>query len=156
MPLNLDLADLSALAERARTTLENTARSAAITVTIDAPANLPTIRIDGEKIERVMINLLDNALRYTPQGGRVWITIEPGEGSQTFTVRDNGDGVPQELWNRIFDRFVQADTTRRKRGSKGSGLGLTFCKLAVEAHGGQIWVDRAPEGGAAFHFMLPT
>lgn len=155
MPLHLDNISLMGLAEHARTTLEQTAREAGITVTVDAPPDLPAVRADGEKIERVMINLLDNALRYTPQNGNVWITVDCTDAAQTVTIRDSGEGIPPDMWDRIFERFVQADTSRRKRGSKGSGLGLTFCKLAVEAHGGHIWVDRGQEGGAAFHFSLP-
>ena len=155
VPLNLDEVDLGLLADRAKFTLEGTARDAAITIAIERPHDLPRLKADADKIERVFINLLDNALRYTPQGGSVWISVDCGDTYQTVTLRDTGEGVPSDMRDRIFERFVQADTTRRKRGSKGSGLGLTFCRLAVEAHGGRIWVDQGPEGGAAFHFTLP-
>jgi signal transduction histidine kinase len=71
-------------------------------------------------------------------------------------VTDTGPGIPEKDRERVFERFVQLNKGERVRGSKGSGLGLTFCKLAIEAHGGRIWVDSGPEGGAAFHFTLPT
>jgi signal transduction histidine kinase len=156
VPLHVEPTHLPILAERARTTLEQNAKEANINVIVETPDDLPRVSADADKMERVFINLLDNALRYTPKGGNVWISIECGDGVQMVTIRDSGEGIPAEMWDRIFERFVQADTSRRKRGTKGSGLGLTFCKLAVEAHGGRIWVDAGPEGGAAFHFTLPA
>jgi signal transduction histidine kinase len=118
------------------------------------PPDLPPINADASMIDRVMTNLLDNAIRYTPQGGHIQVSIEPSEAVHTVTIADSGEGIPAEHRERIFERFVQVDTAKLQRGSKGSGLGLTFCRLAVEAHGGRIWVDDAPEGGAAFHFTL--
>jgi signal transduction histidine kinase len=72
------------------------------------------------------------------------------------TVSDSGEGIAPEDRDRIFERFFQGDLKRRKRGAKGSGLGLTFCRLAVEAHGGEIAVGEGPDGGAAFTFTLPV
>ena len=155
LPLALDLVDLRRVIQSAMQTLSQTAIEAEITLTLDALPEIPTLQADQEKIERVLINLLDNALRYTPQGGTIAVAATVQPEFVQVTVSDSGLGIPPEQRERIFDRFVQVNSSQRKRGTKGSGMGLTFCKLAVEAHGGQIWVEDTPEGGAAFHFTLP-
>ncbi len=156
MPLRREALDLRAAMVRAIQTLSATAEEAGITIHLEAPSGLPPVSADMDAIDRVLINLLDNAVRYTPADGDIWITLDAAPLFQTVTIRDTGEGIPPEQRERIFERFFQADTGRRKRGTKGSGLGLTFCKLAVEAHGGRIWVDEGPEGGAAFHVTLPV
>ncbi|GAB4477314.1 MAG: hypothetical protein Kow00124_20390 [Anaerolineae bacterium] len=156
MPLRLEPVDIGRLVQRAFKPLRAVAEDAGIAVSFDIPEDLPPMMVDADKIERVMLNLYDNALRFTPREGQIVIQITPGEGICQVTVSDTGPGVPEELRERIFERFVQAATGQRQRGSKGSGLGLTFCRLAVEAHGGRIWVTDSPIGGAAFHFTLPT
>lgn len=123
------------------------------------PADLPSIELDQSKIERVFNNLLDNAIRHTPEGGEIRLEamLIPGRGGVRFVqvnVTDTGKGVPEWAREKIFDKFEQVDKSAL-RGHRGSGLGLTFCRRVVEAHGGQIWVDRGPEGGAAFCFTLP-
>ncbi|HEC22832.1 MAG TPA: GAF domain-containing protein, partial [Chloroflexi bacterium] len=156
MALMLKPVSLKTLAQQAFQTLESVAAGADVEVRIEAPEDLPLISVDPDQIKRVMINLLDNALRYTPEGGQIRLIIEPFETYQKVSVIDTGEGIPPEYREKIFERFVQVESTRPKRGSKGSGLGLTFCRLVVEAHGGRIWVDEGPEGGAAFHFTLPV
>jgi GAF domain-containing protein/nitrogen-specific signal transduction histidine kinase len=156
IPLVLRPYDLKILADAARQTFKNVAAEANITMEIRAPDDLPLIVVDGDKMQRVFQNLLDNALRYTPRGGHVCISIQPDEAFYTVLVEDNGDGIPPADRQRIFDRFVQADPSRRKRGPKGTGLGLYFCRLVVEAHGGRIWVSDSSLGGAALCFTLPT
>ena len=123
---------------------------------------LPPVLIDEEKISRVLINLLDNALKFTPSSQPVTILAqrwaEPGDSGAApefvcCIVRDAGPGIPPEHREHIFDRFVQIDQPIGRR--RGTGLGLSFCRLAVEAHGGKIWVDDAPGGGSDFAFTLP-
>jgi signal transduction histidine kinase len=130
--------------------------SANLEVATDIPDDLPTVWIDDEKIRRVLINLLDNAVRYTPQDGRVLVSgrYDADQDVVIVCVSDTGPGIPREARHRIFDKFTQLDQ-RAIRGHKGSGLGLAFCRLVVEAHGGRIWVDDAEGGGAAFCFTLP-
>ncbi len=119
--------------------------------------DLPLVLIDEDKINRVIVNLIDNALKFTPRGGQVTVRAERwSNGSAPAQVRcivsDTGPGIPPEYRTRIFDRFVQiADRPGRRRGT---GIGLNFCQLAVEAHGGKIWVEAAPGGGAEFSFTL--
>ncbi|MBI5960598.1 MAG: GAF domain-containing protein, partial [Chloroflexi bacterium] len=118
------------------------------------------LNIDGEKIERVVLNLVDNAIKFTPSGGQVIIaTYAPGTAGAPMgfiraEVRDTGPGIPDDQKERLFDRFAQIDGQRGRR--RGTGLGLTFCRLAIEAHGGQIWIEDNAQGGAVFVFTLPV
>jgi len=127
-------------------------REKAIEVAVDIPAGLPPVWGDELLLARVFQNLLDNAIKFTPGGGKIWIQAAAEEGAPQVrvTVADSGPGVPPEMREEIFKPFV----TGRVKG-RGIGLGLAFCKLAVEAHGGRIWVEDHPRGGAAFVFTLP-
>jgi NtrC-family two-component system sensor histidine kinase KinB len=156
VPLMLESIDLRELINETCRTLEGIAVEADIAIEVSIPDDLPSIVADYDKIERVVINLLDNALRYAPTGGHVRVYVESTAAYQEVCVADNGDGIPPQYRERIFERFFQVDQRHRKRGGKGSGLGLAFAKLAIEAHGGRIWVEEGPEGGAAFHFVIPT
>ena len=116
--------------------------------------DLAAVWVDQGKLSRILTNLLDNALKFTPAGGRITVSAEAlGNGMMAIRVADTGPGIPPEYREKIFERFTQVPGQRGRR--RGSGLGLTFCKLAVEAHGGQIWVESNPEGGSLFGFTLP-
>ncbi|MFZ6028402.1 MAG: GAF domain-containing protein [Chloroflexota bacterium] len=113
------------------------------------------VRADQGKITRVLTNLLDNALKFTPAGGQVLVSVE--QHSPEFVaihVCDTGPGIPEEYREKVFDRFTQIPGQKGRR--RGSGLGLTFCRLAVEAHGGRIWVSPRAGGGSDFTFLLPA
>jgi signal transduction histidine kinase len=114
------------------------------------PDGVPPVSADPRLISRVLENLIGNAVKFTPEGGRIEVSVEPGSGDVAVSVRDTGPGVPADLAGRLFQKFVRGDEQGR-----GSGLGLAFCRLAVEAHGGQIGVADAPGGGACFRFSLP-
>lgn len=133
-----------------------TANEQSVALTLEMNDYLPNVNIDSDKIERVFMNLLDNALKYTPPDGRIWVKVKPWQGDEAFIVcevSDTGTGIPEDFLERIFDRYVQV-TGRSVR--RGVGLGLAFCKLAVEAHGGTIWASNREGGGSAFFFTLPT
>lgn len=115
-------------------------------------ADLPVLPMDVELVRRVVINLLDNAVKYTPPSGAITLSAAPAPTQVIISVRDTGPGVAAEDQGRIFDKFARV---QRQAAPKGLGLGLAFCKLAVEAHGGRIWVESGPAGGATFHFTLP-
>ncbi|MBS1249791.1 MAG: Sensor histidine kinase ResE [Chloroflexi bacterium] len=118
------------------------------------PDDLPPLWADADKLKRIIANLVDNAIKFTPEGGQVVISAsQHGEEELLFQVRDTGPGIPADYQQEIFSRFVQVPGLSGRR--RGSGLGLTFCHLAVEAHGGKIWVDENPEGGSLFNFTLP-
>ncbi|NWG75056.1 MAG: GAF domain-containing protein, partial [Rubrivivax sp.] len=159
LPLDLAPTFLSQPLEQAMKLLKVLARDARVTLITDLPDDLPPLVMDTEKIRRVFVNLLDNALRYTPSGGEVRVTAQanPGQNAVLVTVEDTGPGIPPELRERIFEKFTTGITGQAARGSrKGLGLGLAFCRLAIEAHKGRIWVEDSPKGGAAFRFVLPT
>ena len=121
----------------------------------DAPPGLPPAWADAELIGRVLQNLVDNAVKFTPPGGAVCIAARAGERdgrpALLVSVRDTGPGIPEEIRDRLFQKFV-----RGKQIGRGSGLGLAFCRLVVEAHEGRLEVDSAPGHGATFTFSLPT
>ncbi len=117
------------------------------------PKNLPSMMIDVDMIRRVMINLLENAIKFTPAGGKISVFARRKGKVVTVSVRDTGRGIRQEDQPRIFEKFTRAKHADRP---KGLGLGLSFCRLAVEAHEGRIWVDSEPGKGSTFSFTLPV
>ena len=126
-----------------------------VDIVLQVPADLPAVQADRDKIERVVTNLLDNALKYTPENGRIVFEAGVQEGFIKIGVTDSGPGIPPDQRERIFERFAQVDSERRVR--RGFGLGLAYCRLAVERHGGRIWVEEGDEGiGSRFNFTLPV
>lgn len=125
-------------------------------LTLNQQINCVTAHGDENKLRRTLVNLLGNAIKFTPSGGTVTIDVRPDETKQflRFSVSDTGEGIPAEWQTRIFEKFGQVES--RKHGHKAStGLGLTFCKLAVEAHGGTIGVESELEKGSTFYFTIP-
>jgi two-component system sensor histidine kinase KdpD len=121
-------------------------------VATDLPDDLPLVPLDSVLIEQVLINLLENAAKYTPPGTPITISASASEDSVEIIVADHGPGVPREDAERVFDKFYR----RRESEGGGVGLGLTICRGIITAHGGKIWLDEREGGGAAFHFTLPT
>ena len=118
----------------------------------DAPVQ---IHADRELIQRVIGNLLNNAIKYSPENTEIKVSIMPGQKETVVCVADQGHGIPPQYHERIFEKFAQLDA--KKSGHKADrGLGLTFCKMAVEAHGGRIWVESADSTGSKFSFSLPV
>ncbi len=113
--------------------------------------NLPQIRVDRGLVSRVFANLLSNALKFTPEGGKVKVHIARQDHELMITVADSGPGVPLHERNRIFEKFAQVEGGERR----GAGLGLTFCKMVAEAHGGNLVVSESELGGALFCLSLP-
>jgi len=113
-----------------------------------------SVMADAEIIARVFQNLLGNALKFTPDDGQITITIEPGVDAVRVLVQDTGPGIPPQYRERIFEKFFQVENHAHKQ-KYSTGLGLTFCKLAIEAHGGQVGVDSEEGKGSTFWFILP-
>ena len=117
------------------------------------PDDLPTPPIDAPLIRRVMQNLLANSIKFTPQAGTIRVEACRSGEAVLVSVEDTGPGVPLDQRARIFEKFTQVEGTTRH----GAGLGLTFCKLAVEAHEGRIWMEDSTRGvGSRFNFNLPV
>ena len=131
-----------------------------IELAIELSENLPVLQADYDLLSRVIINLVGNAIKFEPRKGTVTSSAvcdssTPGVPSVLFKVRDNGPGVSLEDQERIFDKFGQVESNLQGR-RLSTGLGLTFCKLAVEAHGGKIWIESTPGEGSHFYFSIPV
>jgi len=110
---------------------------------------------DEELIRRLILNLLDNAVKYTPAGGEISLALARQNGSAEIIVRDNGIGIPEAVQPRVFDRFYRVDKARA-RAMGGAGLGLSIAQWIVEAHGGAITLASTPGRGSTFTVVLPV
>lgn len=120
----------------------------------DIPNDLPLVYADPERIRQVLINLLDNAIKYTPNGGVISLSaLHRTTQKVQFSIGDNGPGIPPENRDRIFENHYRLE---RDEGKDGYGIGLSLCQRIIRAHYGQIWVDSNPTGGSWFHFTLPV
>jgi two-component system phosphate regulon sensor histidine kinase PhoR len=125
-----------------------------ISFEVEAPDGLPPIRGDASLLHDVLQNLLDNAIQYTPAGGRIKLEASAGNNDATVTIADSGIGIPLADQERIFERFYRVDAAR-SREAGGTGLGLSIAKHIVEAHGGRLWVESAVGRGSKFSFSIP-
>jgi two-component system sensor histidine kinase KdpD len=119
----------------------------------ELPAGLPLIRGDFVLLEQVVVNLVDNSMKYSPPGSTIIITAALEGENIRFTVLDNGSGIPKEDLPYIFEKFYRA---KHPQKITGTGLGLSICKTIIEAHNGQIWAKNRPGGGAAIGFAIPV
>jgi signal transduction histidine kinase len=148
-----DLREISAdVAETTGMLGENAGVSTAHTMP-DTPVRLP---VDRHRIREMLLNMVTNAIKYTPQGGSIALSLEQDDGAVTFTVRDTGIGIAPGDLPHIFDRFWRADQARSRTGERpGTGLGLAITKWIAEAHGGSISVQSRPGRGSTFIVRLP-
>jgi signal transduction histidine kinase len=179
MPLNYEPISPYALIDEPMDRLRPTADDHQIVLCPQLPVGLPLVEADREKLVRVLQNLLDNAIKYSPAGEQVTLGVAhvqiDGTGIRQYThtesvglpvslpvlpendwmvfwVRDSGQGIAPENFERIFQKFVQIEDGRK---AQGTGLGLPFCKLTIESHGGQIWLESTIGEGSTFAFVLP-
>jgi signal transduction histidine kinase len=124
-----------------------------ITVSKEILGTLPEVNGDNEMLRRVVINLLENAIKFSTTRTSVLIAAKQSGKDVTVWVEDHGPGIPPDQRERIFTKFVRL---RAEGTSKGFGIGLAFCRLAVQAHGGKIWVESTNDGGSRFLFTLPV
>ncbi len=124
-------------------------------VTTDLPAGLPLVPIDELLVEQVFINLLENAVRHTPPGTPIQVSAWREDPGLVVEVADRGPGIPEGQAEMVFGKFHRVGAPGRPLSTEGAGLGLTICRGIVTAHGGRIWVEPRPGGGAAFRFTLP-
>ncbi len=158
LPLDKTPTDLAALIQRALTDFQATAESKQISLQTNSSPDLPLVDVDPQRIEQVLVNLLSNALRHTPVGGKIDVKVGmDGNGRVRLTIRDTGPGVFAEEAVNVFERFYRVDQGRaREDNGGGSGLGLAVVRSIIETHDGQIGVDSDPGQGAAFWFTLPV
>lgn len=152
LTLELEDASLAGLVQSCVRGLEAEAKRRNVRLETRLEGALP-VRCAPEKVERVLLNLLTNALRHTPSDGSVAVLVEPATDVVRISVEDSGDGIAPEAQRRIFERFWRADPAR---SPGGSGLGLAIARGLVEAQGGRIWAENRPSGGARFSFTLPA
>lgn len=151
LKLNRDHLDLCILTERAADLYREVAEEKNIAITLDQPAPVE-IEVDAVRLTQAISNLLDNALKYTPPGGKVSLSARIEAGTAVLTVRDNGPGIPDAERETIFRRLYRGDGSRSQRGF---GLGLSLVRAIVESHGGTVSAASAPGGGARFTLRLP-
>lgn len=128
------------------------AERAGLSLSIDLPADLPEVLADANRLEQVIVNLLHNAIKFTPEGGQIVARATPEGDKVIFSVQDTGSGIAEEELPRIFERFYKADRTR---STSGTGLGLAIARHLVEAHGGKIWAESQVGKGSTFSFSIP-
>lgn len=146
-------ADVAQLGRFAASLFESVADERRMTFAVDIPAELEA-EVDPEKIERIVVNLLSNAFKFTPEQGEVRLQLRSRDGMAEFVIEDTGPGVPDGMQQAIFERFQQLDRGPTRRHG-GTGLGLAIVKEFVGLHGGSVTVSRAPEGGACFTVRIP-
>lgn len=156
MPLNRQALDLNELIKDALEAQRPLAEKKNISlelVNVMANGSLPAANADEELVQRILQNLVSNAIKFTPPEGTVSVSAKchPGDDILRVEVRDSGPGVPSSIQDQLFQKFVTG-----LHEEKGSGLGLAFCRMAVEAHGGRIWLENSPGEGATFVFTLPS
>jgi signal transduction histidine kinase len=154
MPLDRQPVAWDWLIQTACERVQAIAANEGVRMSVNLPSGLPQADADADVILRVLVNLLDNAIHFSPSGAVVEVSVAwpAGQPVAECRVRDQGPGIPPEYRERIFQKFYQMPGPRRRRGT---GLGLPFSRLAVEAHGGRIGVEDNPGGGSVFVFTLP-
>ncbi len=148
--VEVDLAELTRSVAR-----RFAAHSPGLDIQLRLPAHVPLVLADRARIEEVLMNLLDNAVKYSPRGEPVRVAASVGDDEVTISVTDAGQGIPLREQERIFERFLRLENTASRR-TQGAGLGLYICRAIVAAHGGRIWVRSELGRGSTFCFSLPV
>jgi signal transduction histidine kinase len=119
----------------------------------DLPDSLPLISGDGQRLEQVLLNLMTNAAKFTPEGGHIWVSVHRQDNGFVVDIRDNGIGIAREEQDKLFKPYSRLSSDRQRH--PGLGLGLALSKQVVELHGGRIWVESETGKGSTFSFFLP-
>jgi signal transduction histidine kinase len=153
MQLELAPLDIVALAAAAVGQVQDLARTRGQDLRNEVTQDCPGISADAEKVRRVLVNLTSNAIKFTPDGGFITVRAACDDEGLLLSVADNGPGIPEEYREKIFEKFGQVEG--RKSRLPSTGLGLTFCRMVAEAHGGHIWVESTVGEGSTFYVRLP-
>ena len=147
------MTDVEKLVDESIETVNPLASSKEVNIEKMIFSRIPNINVDADMIRRVLINLLENAVKFSTQGDKVNIGAKVNGNQVTVWVEDRGPGIPEEALDRIFNKFVRL---HGEGFAKGLGLGLAFCRIAVQSHGGKIWVENVSGGGSRFILTLPA
>jgi two-component system, OmpR family, phosphate regulon sensor histidine kinase PhoR len=151
-----DGVDMGRLAADSAERLRLFAERQGVTLRIEAPSALPPVRGDAARLGQVVVNLVHNAVKFSPDGGEITISTAADGGDIVTSVEDHGIGVPRAARDRVFERFYKVDRARlRAEAGGGTGLGLAIARHVVEQHGGRIWVESEEGVGSTFSFALP-
>ena len=153
VPLQRSPSDPCEVLQRGAERLRLQAERAGVTLTVECEGGMPLILADAPRLEQVLVNLIHNAVKFTPRGGTIMASVQGLKGVVEFSVADNGVGISQDNQQRIFERFYKADPARNK---SGTGLGLAIAKHLVEAHEGNIGVESKEGKGSRFSFTVPV
>ena len=137
--------------QRATTEIGPLVEAKKIRLEAQVDEDLPVLKLDSERILQALRNLIGNAVKFTPEGGRVRVTARPKGGGVEISVADTGPGIPAESLSAIFEKFRQAAPA-----AKGTGLGLAIVKQIITSHGGQVWAESQVGKGSTFIFVLPV
>jgi signal transduction histidine kinase len=156
LELRLEDVQLTETLRSMRPTLDGLARAGRLQLTLDVPESIPAVLADRARLNEIILNLVDNAVKYTPPGGRIGMSASASNGRVEVSVSDTGVGIPKQEGKRIFDAFYRVKGTDTQRGLPSSGLGLALVKQLVEAHGGRIDFTSVENEGSTFTFDLPA
>jgi len=152
--LTMEDVDLNDLIQAAVESFETQTREKGLTVELDLPGDLPSVRGDADRLYQVIVNLLSNALRFNRDQGSIVVVSRETEGQVRIEVRDTGAGIPEHELPQIWERFHRVDSSRA-REEGGTGLGLAIVRSIVEAHGGTVSAESVPGKGSTLSFTLP-
>jgi signal transduction histidine kinase len=155
MELQIELASLSDVVEAVHSTMRPLAAKKAISLEAQSLADPGLISMDAARITQVLLNLVSNAVKFTPEGGRVWTRVADEDGVARVEVGDTGPGIAPDMYETIFNEFHQLPTLSTAMKPEGTGLGLALAKKFVEMHGGRIWLESNPGVGSRFFFTVP-
>ncbi|MBD3304878.1 hypothetical protein GF339_00815, partial [candidate division KSB3 bacterium] len=155
MEIQKNIAKLDEIIMQAVRQVEVSAKQRDIAIHTDLPPHLPAVFVDQTKMIRLFANILSNGIKYTPENGTITVRAHVQDEHILASIADTGKGIPADYLDTIFDRFAQLD--RKQHGKSASvGLGLYFCKLVVESHGGEIWAESEEGQGSTFYFTIPN
>lgn len=147
--------ELGALISRSVDALRPLAEAGGLTLMTSLPAALPRLHVDPDRVTQLLSNVIGNAVKFTPAGGTVTVSAVVDAGTVEIRVHDTGEGIAAAQLPRVFDRFYQGSSPSSHAPRHGAGLGLPIARGIVEAHGGRIWIQSAPDAGTTVHFTLP-
>ncbi len=153
--MSFEPTDLKRLVEETVKLMGPSAEERQIRLNCLTPADAVSGEVDGRAIQQALVNLIDNAVKHSPDGAGVEVGLASSSGTVTLYVEDHGPGIPSEEHERIFERFYRRGSELR-RETQGVGIGLSIVKHIVEAHNGQVWVQSEPGKGSRFNIELPN